>query len=231
MMKIMRKHAKIVIWIVVVVFGGGTVVLIWGAGGVDKFVEGLFGREKRGTIVTINGESVHFTVFQYYYDQALRRAEKEQGDVDEQTAYQIREDVWNNLINEMLLNQEGNKRGIQVTDAEMYEYLRRYPPRELQEHPAFQTPEGQFDYQKYLQALSDPRVPWGQVEEMIRPNLRMAKLQQSILSLVRITDEEVQRYYREREGESAISAGTGAAIPAGGPFNQPGADRSILSGA
>jgi len=152
MMKAMRKLTKHIMWIVIVAFVG-TIIFAWG-------MEFTSRKQRKGIIASVNGENVELYAFQYYYDQALRQTEKEQGDVDEQTAIQIREEVWNNLVNEILLNQETKKRGIKITDTELYEYLRRYPPRELQEHPAFQTPEGEFDYQKYLQALSDPRVPW-----------------------------------------------------------------------
>ncbi|MCK4427263.1 MAG: peptidylprolyl isomerase, partial [candidate division Zixibacteria bacterium] len=84
---------------------------------------------------------------------------------------------------------------ITVTGAELFEYLKRFPPKELMENPAFQTPEGEFDYQRYLQALADPRVPWDQVEPYVRSNLTLSKLQQSVISLVRVTDEEVRQYY------------------------------------
>ena len=188
MLKAMRNLTRYIMWIVIVAFVG-TIIFAWG-------MEFSFKKQRRaGIIATVNGEDIQLYAFQYYYNQALRQTEQEQGDVDEQTAYQIREDVWNNLVNEILLNQETAKRGIEVTDAELYEYLRRYPPRELQENPAFQTPEGEFDYQKYLQALTDPRVPWAQVEDFIRPNLRLARLQQSIVGLVRTTDEEVKQFY------------------------------------
>ena len=190
MMKAMRKLTRHIMWIVIVAFVG-TIIFAWGMEFTSKK------QRRAGVIATVNGEDIQLYTFQYYYDQALRQAEKEQGDVDEQTANQIRDDVWNNMVNEILLNQETKKRRIEITDAELYEYLRRYPPRELQEHPAFQTPEGQFDYQKYLQALSDPRVPWAQVEDMIRPNLRLGKLQQSIVSLIRVTDEEIRQFYQD----------------------------------
>lgn len=189
MLKAMRKLTKHILWIVIVAFVG-TIIFAWGMEFTSK-------QQRKGLIATINGEEIELYTFQYYYDQALRQAEKEQGDVDEPTAIRIRDEVFNNLLNEILLNQEAAKRGIEVTDAEMYEYMRRYPPPELREHPAFQTPEGEFDYQKYLQALSDPRVPWVQVEQMIRPNLRMGKLQQAVLSLVRVTDQEAKRFYRD----------------------------------
>ncbi|MFQ6003088.1 MAG: peptidylprolyl isomerase, partial [Candidatus Zixiibacteriota bacterium] len=194
MMTLMRKHIKLVMWIVLVTFVLGTIVLIWGAGGPEKFIEAFSGH-KKGTIVSINGQDIHFTTFQYLYDQALKKAEESQGRVDEQTAYQIREEVFNQLVNDYLLQQEATRRGITVTASELFQYLRRFPPQELMQSPAFQTPEGNFDYQKYLQALADPRVPWEQVEPYVRSNLTLSKLQLSIISLVRVTDEEVRQYY------------------------------------
>lgn len=189
MMKVMRQLTKHILWIVIVAFVG-TIIFAWGMEFTSK-------KQRKGIIASVNGEDIDLYTFQYYYDQSLRQAEKEQGDIDEQTAYQIREEVWNQLVNEILLNQETQRRGITITDGEMYEYMRRYPPRELRENPAFQTPEGEFDYQKYLQALNDPRVPWNQVEAFIRPNMRLAKLQQAIVSMVRVTDEEVKWFYRD----------------------------------
>jgi peptidyl-prolyl cis-trans isomerase D len=124
MMKLMRQLTKHILWIVIVAFVG-TIIFAWGMEFTSK-------KQRKGVLASVNGEEIELYTFQYLYDQALRQTEKEQGDVDEQTAYQIREEVWNQLVNEMLLNQEVKKRGIEITDAELYEYLRRYPPKELQ---------------------------------------------------------------------------------------------------
>lgn len=191
MLKAMRKLTKQILWIVIAAFVG-TIIFAWGM----EF-SGKKG-QRRGMIATVNGEDIQVYAFQYYYDQALRRAEKEQGDIDEETAARIRDEVYNSMVNEILFRQEAQKRGIEISDAELYEYMRRYPPEEIRQHPAFQTPEGEFDYQKYLQALSDPRVPWGQVEAMIRPNLRLSRLQQAVTSLVRVTDDDVRQYYQDQ---------------------------------
>ncbi|MGB8657396.1 MAG: peptidylprolyl isomerase [Candidatus Zixiibacteriota bacterium] len=187
MMKIMRKLTKQILWVVIAAFVG-TIIFAWG-------MEFSAKSKKKGMIATINGENIDAVAFQQLYDQALRQAEKDRGDIDEQTSYQIREEVWNNMVNQVLLNQEAQKRGIQVTDVELYEYLRRFPPKELQENTAFKTADGKFDYQKYLQALNDPRVPWKQVEDFVRPNLRLAKLQQSIMTLTHVTDDEIKDFY------------------------------------
>jgi peptidyl-prolyl cis-trans isomerase D len=189
MMKAMRKLTKQILWIVIAAFVG-TIIFAWG-------MEFSAKKQQRGIIATINGQDIHLTTFQYLYDQALRETEKTQGNVDDQTAYQIREQVWNQLVSDILLQQEVEGREITVTDAELFEYLKRFPPRELMENPAFLTPEGEFDYQKYLQALADPRVPWDQVEPYVRSNLSLSKLQQSVISLVRVTEEEVRQFYAD----------------------------------
>jgi len=196
MMKLMRKLTKQILWIVIAAFVG-TIIFAWG-------MEFSSRTKKAGVIASINGEDIQVVTFQQFYDQTLRQTEKEKGDVDEQTAYQLREEVWNTMVNQMLLDQEVKKRGIQVTDMELYEYLRRFPPKELQEAPAFQTKDGKFDYQKYLQALSDPRVPWKQVEDFVRPNLQLAKLQQSIVTLVRVTNEETKEFYRDENEKMKV---------------------------
>jgi peptidyl-prolyl cis-trans isomerase D len=187
MLKAMRKLTKLILWIVIAAFVG-TIIFAWG-------MEFSAKNKKQGMIATVNGQDIPYTTFQYLYDQAVREAEKSKGEVSDQTANQLREEVWNQMVNDILLQQETKKRGITVSDAELFEYLRRFPPKELMQNPAFQTKDGKFDYQKYLQALADPRVPWEQVEPYVRSNLTLAKLQQSVISLVRVTDQEVRQYY------------------------------------
>lgn len=197
MLGAMRKLTKQILWVVIVAFVG-TIIFAWGM----EFSAKKQGR--KSVIATVNGEDVEFYVFQYYYDQAIRQAQDEEGDVDEQTALRIRDEVYNNLVNDILFKQEAEKRGIIVSDAELYEHLRRYPPRELIQNPNFQTPEGEFDYQRYLQLLSDPRIPWGSVEQMIRPKLRLSRLQQSVVTLVRVTDDEVKQFYSDENEKIKI---------------------------
>jgi peptidyl-prolyl cis-trans isomerase D len=187
MMKAMRKLTKQILWIVIAAFVG-TIIFAWG-------MEFSSRDQKRGVLATINGQDLPLTTFQAYYDQALQNAEKTQGRVDNETAYRIREQVWDQIVSDILFQQEVERRGITVTSGELFEYLKRFPPEEIMQNPAFQTPEGEFDYQKYLQALADPRVPWEQVEPYVRSNLSLSKLQQSVVSLVRVTDDEIKQHY------------------------------------
>jgi len=57
--------------------------------------------------------------------------------------------------------------GIRVSDADILVQIQTNPPREVMQIEAFQT-NGQFDPQKYQQALADPRFDWTWLENYVR---------------------------------------------------------------
>ncbi len=186
MMKLMRQLTKHILWIVIAAFVG-TIVFAWG-------MQFTAGKKKTGVIATINGKDIQFQTFQYMYAQNIERAREQYGDVTDEMAKTIRDNTWENLIYQALLQHEIKKRNIVVTGKELYEFLKRFPPPELRQSEIFLT-DGKFDSLKYVQALADPRIPWGQLEAMIKPQLEITKLQEQIIGLVRISDEEVKREY------------------------------------
>lgn len=186
MMNLMRKLTRHILWIVIAAFVG-TIVFAWGM----RFSAG---KRKVGVVATINGQDIQWQNFMQMYEQNLAMAREQYDDIDENLAERIRDNTWENMVYQVLLNQEIKKRNIEISGKELYEFLKRFPPAELRQAEIFQT-EGKFDSLKYLQALADPRIPWGQIEAMIRPQLEVTKLQEQIIGLVRITDEEVKRNY------------------------------------
>lgn len=188
MMKAMRQMTKSIMWIVLAAFVG-TIVFAWGMQFSPK------DSKRYGIVGSINGTEIDITAFQRAYQDNLRKVSEDyQGEISEDVAKRVRDNTWENFIFQILLSEEIEKRGIKLTNKEVYEYLKRFPPEEIMQSEVFQT-EGQFDYQKYLQALADPRIPWGQLEAMIRPQLRMAKLQELIGGVARIGEEEVKKYW------------------------------------
>jgi peptidyl-prolyl cis-trans isomerase D len=188
MMKAMRKMTKSIMWIVIAAFVG-TIVFAWGMQFTGKK------SKEYGLLGIINGTEIHLTNFQRAYQQNLKKISQEYPDqVPEDVVKKVRDNTWENFVFEILMAEEIEKRGIKVSNREVYEYLKRYPPEEIMQADIFQT-EGQFDYNKYLKALADPRIPWGQLEAMIRPQLMMAKLQELIGGVTRISGEEVRKYW------------------------------------
>jgi peptidyl-prolyl cis-trans isomerase D len=182
----MRKLTKHILWIVIAAFVG-TIIFAWGMEFTSK-------KSKSGIIATINGQDINFQAFQRAYEMNLEQFRKQNEELTDEMAQRIREKTWEDMVYQTLLLQEVKKRNIQVTGKELYEFLRRFPPSEIKQSEAFQI-DGKFDSLKYIQALADPRIPWGQLEAAIRPQLQITKLQEQIVSLVRLTEEDVKKEY------------------------------------
>ena len=107
-------------------------------------------------------------------------------------------------VQEVLLRQEIERLGVQVTDKEVAYYTRTMPPPAVQSMEAFQT-DGQFDMAKYTQFIGDPtnlqdpnnRGFVMQVEFMLRQQLLNYKLQRLLMSGVQVTPAEVRAHFAD----------------------------------
>jgi peptidyl-prolyl cis-trans isomerase D len=198
MMKAMRQMTKSIMWIVLAAFVG-TIVFAWGM----QFSTRK--SKKYGIAGIINGRQIDLTLFQRAFQNNLQRVSQDyKEEISDDLAKRIRDNTWENFIFEILLADEIEKRGIELTNQEVYEYLKRFPPEEIRQAEVFQT-EGKFDYQKYLQALADPRIPWGQLEAMVRPQLKLAKLQALIGGLIRVSEEEAREYWMDENQKVKVN--------------------------
>jgi len=195
MLKAMRRNTKIVLWVVVASFVVGFIFIQLGMGG---FTGDRYRRAReRGILGEVNGIPITESQFQYALQEAYQAArEKAGGDLSEEMTEKLREETWNNLVGEILLNQVIKKLGIKVSDTEVITILRTNPPPSLLENKELQT-NGKFDHNKYLQVISNPQnLPWvSQYEASIRSLLPKQKLQDALLSSARVTDLEVRNFY------------------------------------
>lgn len=121
------------------------------------------------------------------------------GEIDEQFMGFIREQVWENLVNEMLLEEEIRRRGIRVTDDEIVNWVYgENPPQFLIQQ--FTDQEGNFDRTAYDMALSDPRnrEQIVQLEQMLRQQRMQEKLQSLLMASVRVTEGEIRQHFKEQ---------------------------------
>ena len=199
MMQVLRDNTKVIIWILVVAFVG-TIVFAWGM----DITGGSGGSGAPSNVVgSVNGRDIPLSNFgmaadQYIENQRQQDPDKEFTESDYRAA---RRQAWNEFVNGYIQQEEIERLGIQLTDAELVDFLRRYPPAEVQNLEPFVT-EGRFDYNKYLQGMTDPQLKdfWRQVETMVRPRLVTFKLQEYITSMVRVSDNDLQdQYLRENE--------------------------------
>ncbi len=185
--------------IIVLIFFTGMIVLQWGA---DITSSG----SSKNIIGIINGEEVPWQVFERSYSNLIRE-EQDKLDYDLPTSRmaELRDQAWQQLLVDYLMTQQIKKYDITVTSEEMFGFLRAYPPEMLQTSQQFQT-DGKFDPQKYTAAMVNPdNAPfWASVEQYVLPDLQRFKLQQEIISTIRITPAEVRQAFMENREEVKI---------------------------
>ena len=203
MLQSMRSAAKYV-WIFIVV----TFV------GVFLFTEtsGLLGRSRitTGTAVAkVNGEEIPYTTWVQAAQQRIQQEQEGRGrslTLDEEE--QIRNDVFNQLVQSILLDQEYKRRGIRVTDEEIVQAAQFSPPPQFMQSPELQT-DGRFDLEKYQRFLKSAAARqqglYYQLENYYRNEIPRAKLYEQVASEVFVTDDELWRAYRDQHDSSKVS--------------------------
>lgn len=194
-----RKYTKAFIWVVVIAFVG-TIIFAWG-------MDITRSKAQKNIVGVIDGKDIDYRIYQPYLDRLYEQKQSQsQGDLSVSELSQMRQQAWDNLVADYLMGREMEKRNVQVTDQEFYQYLKYQPPQELQKSEAFMT-DGKFDYQKYIAALADPRYGsfWAQVESAYRPQLRKLKLQDMIASTARVDENEIRDYYLDSNEKIVLS--------------------------
>jgi peptidyl-prolyl cis-trans isomerase D len=106
--------------------------------------------------------------------------------------------TWRSLVTQRILAREARKEGIQVHDPEVILSLQTTPPQELVSQPVFQT-DGKFDPDKYRAALRDPNSAfWAPFEELTRVQLPVRKLNERLMSSIKLSEPEMRETYHER---------------------------------
>ncbi len=199
MMQVLRNNTKIIIWVIVIAFIG-TIIFAWGA---DITGTRGGGKAPSNVVGSVDGKDIPLTNFNQATDQYVEneRQKNPEKDFTEADYRQARQQIWNDFVVSLIQQKEIDKRQLKLTDPELVDFIRRYPPQQVQQVQQFQT-NGKFDYQKYLAAMSDPQFAqlWAQVEAMMRGQLSTFKLQEYIGSMVRVSDAELQeKYLRDNE--------------------------------
>jgi peptidyl-prolyl cis-trans isomerase D len=195
-MTTLRQSTAIIFWIIIVSFVG-LIVVEWGMDYTQTSAT-----KRSDAVGVINGETIPLKRFQEMVRNAARQEDRRQDRGDD--ARLIRE-VWDSTVRDVLVRQQIENMGIQVTDKEVAYFTRTQPPEVVQAQTAFQT-NGTFDPAKYAQFLSDPAthadpnnqgfILW--VEQVIRNQLLEYKLQRMLMETVRMTPAQVRQYYLDQ---------------------------------
>jgi parvulin-like peptidyl-prolyl isomerase len=168
-------------------------------------------------IAVINGQEIRYVQWSNTLELALNNARASSGGAvmtDEETR-QVELLAWDQLIQDVLIQQEIDRLGIEVTNAEVQQAFRLSPPPDLMRYPAFMT-DGVFDYAKYQQFFSDPSVDEQillQIETYYRATLPRARLSQMLQQGGAISDAELWQEFRDRNEAATVTFATVPADP------------------
>ena len=209
------KRTQTIWWVLIVVtvvtFVGGFVFLL-GSG----LSAGGSARASRAAGV-VNDEQVTRNDFNNALSDQRENYKQQYGtDATDRDLKMLEVQAWRSLVNQRLMAQQARHEGLGATDPEVVLALKVSPPAPLQNAPSFQT-NGKFDYTKYEQALRDPNNNWAPFEQMLRGQLPTRKLQERLLSSIKLSEPELFEAYRERGDKvdaTVVQVGPEASGPA-----------------
>lgn len=196
LMNKLRDKTHIILIILIIAFLA-TIVFEWG---MDYL--GMRGGQTM-ELGMVNGQELKYTDFENQVNFAIEQQRQQTGqDPDEQMIQMIREQVWDQMVTQVLVEQEIKNLGITVTNQEILNWVYNSPqtlPDVIKRN--FVDSTGQFNMAIYQQALATktPEVTkfWSQVEEYLKQTLLQQKLQSVITGTVRVTEGEVMQKFKD----------------------------------
>jgi peptidylprolyl isomerase/peptidyl-prolyl cis-trans isomerase D len=184
-----------------------TIIFEWGMDylGIRSGTQELLGN--------INGRKVTYQEFSELVRSLSEQQKARTGqDPDETQTQQIREQVWQSLITQTLVEQEIQRLGLTVSDQEIVDWVRGdNPPEDLRRY--FIDSTGMFNRAMYDQFLSNPNqfiqdpsgadpnygTRWlADYEKNLRQRRLQEKLQSLLTATVRVGEGEILRRYTEQ---------------------------------
>ena len=160
-------------------------------------------------IATVNGQEVSYGAWQNAAAGLQQDRERQLGralTLDERQ--QIEQEAYEQLVTDILLAREYERRGITVTPQEIQEAARYSPPPQLMQAPELQT-EGRFDVQKYYRYMSSPGARqsglYAQLEAFYREEIRKQKLFEQVASDVYVTDARLWSIWQDTHDSAQVT--------------------------
>ncbi len=210
MMTKMRESTGVVLWILVLSFGG--LWVLQDSGALDNI-----GLQQRQNIAVVNGEPVLYEEYTRALEQEVRNYQQQTGESATQALRdQYSDTVYDRLIENKLREREMDRLGIRVTDAEVQNLFTGPNPDPIVRQ-LFAGADGELDRGLLQSAIDNPEATQDliAIEEYLRSKRRAEKLNALFGAAVRVTDAEVDAEYirRNRTAQGRYIALRYAEIP------------------
>lgn len=203
MLHSMRSAAKYVWIFLIIAFIGGFLLVE---------TSGLLGRAPITTstvVAEVNGRDIPYTTWANAVQQRVQQEEQQGGrglTLDDRE--RLEAEVFEQMVSQILLEQEYERRGIRVTEDEIVAAAQYSPPPQLLQASELQT-DGRFDIEKYQRFLRSPAARQQgllyQMESYYRTEIPRQKLFEQIASDVYITDARLWQAYRDQHDSAQVT--------------------------
>lgn len=193
MMQAFRNAAKPLMVVVAITFFAWLVLDLSG-------ITGGTGLLTPTSVGKINGQSVDARTYQMMVQRSIdTRQQEAPGPLGLDDQAEIRDQVWEQFVQNSVLSAEYRRRGITVGEDEIVDALRNSPPPEFQNVPEFQT-DSQFDrakYQRWLtSSVAQEYLP--ALEAQYREELQRNKLLRLVTADVYLSDAALWERFRDQ---------------------------------
>ena len=155
LMRKLRKTTKFYLWLIVAAFIGW-IIFDLGANIVGKRNAKPW---QRGIIAEIDQHKIPVRYYNQIFEQIYNDSVRANNGVNpsEEEEAKIQEEAWKKILENVRWQKIIEERHLNLTDPTVLKIIETSPPPEILRDTAFRKPNGKFDFQKYIQALRNPR--------------------------------------------------------------------------
>ncbi len=189
MLDVLRDNAQS--WIVKLLFAAIVIVFVfWGVGS--------FTGDREGILAVIDDEPILINDYIRAYENAAQNMRQQNPDITstDLREMQLKQQVFNQLLNSQLLLQKARQLGLTVTAGELQ--------KEITALPAFLSEDQQFDPRIYEGVLRAHQLTPAQFERDYHQNLLMEKLEYYVSLPARPNEQEVAEFFNYIRSQAKI---------------------------
>lgn len=195
----MRENTGVVLWILVLAFGGLWVLQ-------DSGALGHIGVQSQQNIAVVNGDPITYQEYTQALEQEVRAHQQQTGEAPAQALRdQIADEVFERLIEDRLRQQAMDRLGVTVADTEVRELFwgPRFDPIMAQ---LFPDGSGGVDRAQLREvvALPEAEAEVVAVQDYLRAKRRAEKLEALLGATLRVSEAEVAAEYVRRHSSAAV---------------------------
>jgi len=191
-MGMMARMRNLAPWFIISVGGIFVLFMVFS----DSNITRIFNRPTND-VGSINGEKVSYKEYSQFVETARKNeVAKTKKELDDTQMEFLRDQVWDAIVIQKLVEQKIKEYGITVTDEEIKDaLLGPNPPKLIARY--FTDSTGHFDRQRYEEAIFNPKNKEAmiQTENMIRQQKLQEKLQAYVAASVEIGENEIKRKF------------------------------------